>query len=146
MTDTRTVTLSRPKPAKAMISLVPMIDVMLILLVFFMVTSTYLNLDMIPAIATGDDTPPPTDASESNAGATMMIRLGSDGVPTIRGQPYSTPDLAHLIADRLSADPMLAVLVLPSAAADMQALISVMDSITHAGARNLRVVRLEALE
>lgn len=31
-----------------------MIDVMLILLVFFMVTSTYLNLDMIP----GGENPP----------------------------------------------------------------------------------------
>ena len=32
------------------LSLVPLIDVMLILLVFFMVTSTYLDLDMIPKV------------------------------------------------------------------------------------------------
>ena len=42
--------LSRPRPAKTLISLVPMIDVMLILLVFFMVTSTYLNLDILSLI------------------------------------------------------------------------------------------------
>jgi biopolymer transport protein ExbD len=40
--------LRRRIPSPRLISLVSMVDVLLIMLVFFMVTSTYLNLDMIP--------------------------------------------------------------------------------------------------
>ena len=47
--------LSRSKPPQRLISLVPMIDVLLIMLVFFMVTSTYLDLDMIPVARAADD-------------------------------------------------------------------------------------------
>ena len=56
------VMLKRRSRNGPLISLVPMIDVMLILLVFFMVTSTYLNLDMIPAVRQQDPPqlrPPP---------------------------------------------------------------------------------------
>ncbi|MCK0149302.1 biopolymer transporter ExbD [Marivita sp. S6314] len=146
MSDPSVVTLSRPKPPKAVISLVPMIDVMLILLVFFMVTSTYLNLDMIPAVDAGDDSLSQPQSAETAPGSAVMIRIGADGLPTIRGRAFGLSDLSRMIASRLDADPNLRILILPSGAADMQALVSVMDSATQAGARNVRVVRLEALE
>ena len=76
--------LKRPKPPRALISLVPMIDVMLILLVFFMVTSTYLNLDMIPAVQRADRVPP-TEAAPNGDGGSLMIRIAADGAPVIRG-------------------------------------------------------------
>ena len=146
MSDPNTVTLTRPRAPKALISLVPMIDVMLILLVFFMVTSTYLNLDMIPAVDAGDEPGTLTTADTGEGGSALMIRIGADGRPAVRGQAYSTDQLSHLFADRLNSDPNLRVLILPSGAAEMQALISVMESATQAGAHNVRVVRLEALE
>ena len=79
--------LKRPPPQGALISLVPMNDVMLILLVFFMVTSTYLNLDMIPAVR-------PSNEGTSQASAapegTIMIRIGADGQTVVQA-PHSTP-------------------------------------------------------
>ena len=80
--------IKRPTRPGPLISLVPMIDVMLILLVFFMVTSTYLNLDMIPAAKRGEaqtDAPTATEGSGAGAG-TLLIRIGADGVPVLRGQ------------------------------------------------------------
>lgn len=130
-----------------MISLVPMIDVMLILLVFFMVTSSYLNLDMIPAASASDQTT--TDAPESSRsdGAnapTMLIRLGTDGLPSVRGQLLSLDQLHALLKSQLAETPLMQVIILPLGGANMQTLVSVMEQVTRAGGQRLRVVRLEA--
>ena len=136
------VTLRRPARSGPLISLVPMIDVMLILLVFFMVTSTYLNLDMIPAVRQQDDsTSTATTAGESN---TVMIRLAADGVPVVRGQAMAPEALSRLLRGEMDQSALTRVLVLPSGAATTQALISVMDIATQAGVQRLRVIRLEA--
>ena len=137
------VTLHRPKRAKALISLVPMIDVMLILLVFFMVTSTYLNLDMIPAVHRQDDAASAA-AAGPDGGDTVLVRLGADGAPVVRGQALTPDQLGALLRARLSDEPLTQVVVLPSGAARTQALISVMDVAARAGAVRLRVIRLEA--
>ena len=138
-----TLTLKRPGRPKALISLVPMIDVMLILLVFFMVTSTYLNLDMIPAVAQSDR-PAPSQADPAAPGGTLMIRLAQDGVPVVRGQALSQDALRALLLAQLAESSLTQIVVLPSGAASTQALVSVMDTATRAGAVRLRVVRLEA--
>lgn len=146
MQNPGTLSLSRPKPPKALISLVPMIDVMLILLVFFMVTSTYLNLDMIPAVQRADDRGNAATPQSEVPARTLMIRIGADGIPTVRGAGIEANALEALLLDQLQRTPALRVLVLPSGAADMQALVSVMDVATRAGVANLRVVRLEVTE
>ena len=136
------LTLKRPIKPKALISLVPMIDVMLILLVFFMVTSTYLNLDMIPAVRQQDQTQAP--ASEGQRASTLMIRLGADGAAVIRGRALTDQDLETVLRQRLWDEPLTQVVVLPSGAATTQSLISVMDVATRAGVVRLRVIRLQA--
>ncbi|MCA0872565.1 biopolymer transporter ExbD [Seohaeicola saemankumensis] len=136
------VTLTRPARPGALISLVPMIDVMLILLVFFMVTSTYLNLDMIPAVQQRDGGG--AAAGPEAGGETVMIRLGADGVPMLRGRPLPGAALTEALRGLLDRQPLTQVIVLPSGAAQTQALISVMDAAARAGAVRLRVIRLEA--
>lgn len=146
MHDPANLTLKRPRPPNAVISLVPMIDVMLILLVFFMVTSTYLNLDMIPAAKRGEAAAEPPPDATAGPSPILMIRLGADGVPTVRGQALDTVALGDLLRVRAEQDPDLRVLILPSGAADMQALVGLMETASLAGARNVSVVRLEASE
>ena len=134
--------LARANPPKTLISLVPMIDVMLILLVFFMVTSTYLNLDMIAMVETSDEAPATTAAPSETT--PLIIRLSSDGVPVIRGQRHTPATLTQAIKTKLADDPLASVVLLPSGAANTQALVSVMDTATIAGATRLRLIRLEA--
>ena len=64
------------RPTRAVISLVPMIDVLLILLVFFMVTSSYLNLDMIKMVEPAGAGAP---SQPTSAATPLMIRLAADG-------------------------------------------------------------------
>lgn len=137
--------LKRPSRPRALISLVPMIDVMLILLVFFMVTSTYLNLDMLPASQRDRAAPAPSAGEGGGEGARpVMIRLGADGVPHIRGQRYDILALGAFLVGHLAEAPGSQILVLPSGQADTQSLIQVMDVAAKAGASTLRVIRLEA--
>ncbi|AHD03802.1 ExbD/TolR family protein [Leisingera methylohalidivorans] len=132
----------RPARPRALISLVPMIDVMLILLVFFMVTSTYLNLDMIPAVKPSAG----TAGSPRTPAKTLMIRLGADGVPVLRGTALTADTLRAALAAAVADAPLTQVVILPSGAARTQALITVMDGAALAGVTRLRVLRLEAAQ
>lgn len=129
----------RPRP-QALISLVPMIDVMLILLVFFMVTSTYLNLDMIPALRPAEAAAEAGPAPETR----LMIRIQADGRPNLRGKALSSQEFSQILAQALGTDPLTQLLILPSGSAPTQALITVMDLSATAGVQNMRVLRLEA--
>lgn len=138
--------IARARGAGAAISLVAMIDVLMILLVFFMVTSTYLDLDMVP-LAGADRGEVPTDLPGADAGgadARLLIRLGADGAAHVRGQALDAAALKAVIAEQLAAAPGLDVIVLPSGQADVQALARVMDVAVSAGAARLRIVRLVA--
>lgn len=146
MQDPAVLAIKRPSPPKTVISLVPMIDVMLILLVFFMVTSTYLNLDMIPAVDQEDDSLDAPAAATQDPTPPVLIRLGADGIPTIQGRALNTAALETLLQDRVRSDPFTRVLILPSGAADMQALVALMDTATRMGATNVSVIRLEGTQ
>jgi len=129
--------LTRRKRNMALITMTPLVDVMMILLVFFMVTSTYLDLDMMPMVqseAQSGSTAPAAPAP------TLLIRITADGTARLRGQPLTVNSLAGA----LQANPDTRVLILPSGGANVQGLVSTIQTATEAGATNLRVVRLEA--
>lgn len=128
------------RPTRAVISLVPMIDVLLILLVFFMVTSSYLNLDMIKMVEPAGAGAP---SQPTSAATPLMIRLAADGQLYVQGQPRDLSALSGLIATKLAQDPSAAIVLLPSARANTQQLVSAMDLATQAGATQLRLIRLE---
>lgn len=142
MTDAPALILRRPRPVRALISLVAMIDVLLILLVFFMVTSTYLDLNMIPAVSQDNATNAVT--SQSQKTQPLLVRIGADGQPAVRGRTLSLGEFGSLLRSRLNAEPTLPVVILPTGVAKTQALVSVMDTATQAGARHVRVIRLES--
>lgn len=132
--------LRRPARAGAVLSLTPLVDVLLILVVFFLVTSTYLDLAMIPMVETEDDAPAQAPPAPDAAGP-LLIRLAADGQAWLSGRPLDADALAAAVATRGAA---AAVLVLPSPAAPAQALVRVLDMAAAAGARQVRVVRIEA--
>lgn len=130
--------LTRPRTPPRLISLVSMIDVLLIMLVFFMVTSTYLNLDMIPVARAADETPIATTATAD--GGVLLVRLGADGQPHLRGKAVRFGDLSA----RVQAEPDIAITILPSLRASTQSLVTLMDTLTGAGADNLRILQVGA--
>ncbi len=132
----------RPAHRRSIISVVSMIDVMMILLFFFMVTSTYLNLDMVPALQKADA--PPSGATSDAPSATLMIRIAADGQTMVGGQSVDAAALTNLLQSRLATDPLTPVVLFPSGAAHLQDLIRTMDTVTRSGATRVRVIRIEA--
>ncbi len=136
--------LARPNRRIRAISLVPLVDVLLIMLVFFMVTSTYLDLDMLP-VSEASDPAAASDPGPQTRGeaGTLFVRISADGGLVAAGQRLDLDGFGALVGERLAAGEDLRLLVLPSARAGVQALISVMDRATLAGVTQLRIVRLE---
>jgi biopolymer transport protein ExbD len=127
-----------------------MIDVLILLLIFFMVTSSYLNLDFIPAVQTDNpegeaqaETVPPEAALPAR---TLLVRLQADGMAVIAGQRLTPAEVQAAVAARLVAQPDLPVVILPSGAAETQALVTLMDHLAAAGAPSVRIVRVEAVQ
>jgi len=135
--------LKRPPKRHAMISVVSMIDVMMILLFFFMVTSTYLNLDMVPALQKSEEMPGDAPAGAGTP-TTLLIRIAADGQTMIGGQTIDTAALTTLLQSRLAADPLTPVVLFPSGGAHLQDLIRLMDTVTRSGAVRVKVIRIEA--
>lgn len=133
----------RTQAQPAPISLVSMIDVLFILLIFFMITSTYLELGMLP-MAQSPDEPVSEVARPATTSSTLLIRLGPDGAPRVQGRIRDADSLTALLRAHLAQRPGGSVTVLPSGNADAQALVSLLDTATAAGVLNLRILRLEA--
>lgn len=125
------------------ISIVSMIDVLMILLVFFMVTSTYMDLRMMPMAERSDASAPATGGAGQEGGMLLLV-LGRDGSVRQGGRVLSPADLADLVKDRLATNPAGGISVLPSGQADTQALVALLDTLTQAGAAKVQVLRLEA--
>ena len=143
--------LRRPARRHTLISVVSMIDVMMILLFFFMVTSSYLNLDMVPALKKTEeppDQPAPATTPSSQAGTpgTVLVRISANGAASVRGKTLTSDALTALLKDRLAADPLTPVVLFPSGGAQLQALITAMDTVTKAGAVRVKVIRLGAVK
>ncbi len=151
--------LARRKRQGPLITMTPMIDVLFILLIFFMVTSTFLDLDMIPLI--GGDRPGPQASAQSSAQSSpasapaaapkkaaetggFLVRLGADGRTYVAGQAVDPVALTAMVSLRVAARPSSPIMVLPSGSATTQSLVSLMDALSRAGARDVRVVRFEA--
>lgn len=136
--------LRRPKRRRGMLSVVSMIDVMMILLFFFMITSSYLNLDMVPVLEKTTTAAPATQSTAgAGAGGTLLVQITPSGTARIAGQSLDMKSLSALVHVRIKANPLTRVLLFPSGAADLQALISVMDAVTRAGAERVKVIRIK---
>ena len=127
------------------LSLVPLVDVMLILLVFFMVTSTYLDLDFLPIVEQSDGIalPDVPDVKGADGPTSLLVRVGADGRFAIRGRVLDQGELASFLTFETENLASVRVILLPSGSAPVQALVNAIEAATAADVRTLRVVRLE---
>lgn len=118
---------------RALISLTPLIDVVFILLMFFMLASSFMDWRAIELNV-------PQQAAGSTMEGSLLVEVRADGV-RLSGQTLSPAALAERVAERLQEDPQRAVLVKPAAGVPLQQTIRVLDRLVAAGATNLSVIR-----
>jgi len=119
---------------RPLISLTPLIDVVFILLVFFMLASSFLDWRSIAL-----DAPARAAASASMEGA-LLVEVRTDGL-RLSGDTVSLDKLAERVAARLEAKPDQRVLVKPAAGVSLQEAVQVLDRLAAAGAAELSLIR-----
>ena len=119
---------------RALISLTPLIDVVFILLLFFMLASSFLDLNAIDLDA------PAEGAGTSSAQGALLIEVRLDGV-RFAGRYMPLEDLADLVAERVAERPQLRVLVQPGAGVNLQRTVRVLDRLSAVGAGHLSLMQ-----
>ena len=125
------------KERRARIEIIPMIDVMMFLLVFFVLIS----INVLPAL--GLKITPPVSGKSEQVTEKLRIMLGIDreGQTFLDGQPVALAD----IPDRLKAaatDPNkpISVVIAGDQASLLQNLIGVLDALKQAGVASAQIV------
>ena len=118
---------------RALVSLTPLIDVVFILLVFFMLASSFSEQQAIPLST------PATGEAERVLPASL-IRVQHDGLD-LNGEPLTLAEL-QLRAGRLSRVPGgRQFLVQPDPGIRLQQIVEVLDVLAQAGARYVSLIR-----
>lgn len=128
------------------INLAPLIDVVFILLLFFVVTTTFtretqLKVDLPEAVS--------GEAVNAEAKTTLEILIGVDGSFALNGKSLSKNDLTTLMeALRVESggDKTLPVVLSADGKAPHQAVVIAMDAAAKLGFAQLRITTVEAQE
>jgi biopolymer transport protein ExbD len=121
------------------VDLTPMLDVVFILLIFFVVTATFLSETAIDAASNeNNETPPEQNDDKKN----ILIELGANNDIILNGEPR--PILESQIRsniDRLKAEnPAASVIIKPHIRSNVNTLVTVMDSARQAGITSISIV------
>ena len=136
----------RPGPAirtesgagrRKLIDLTPLIDVVFILLVFFMLSATASSWDAIQLGA-------PVRASTGQSGPpALLVRLGKDGSVTLDRQQTTAEALPDALRAALQAAPDRPVVVQPERGVPLQRVVTLLDSLAGIPARTVSLMRAD---
>ncbi len=129
--------LERRRSARARISLTPLIDVVFILLIFFMLASNLAEHRAIRLDA------PATASPEAEGPPAVLLRIAADGALDLNGEPISEGGLAKAMARLTRREREPVVVIRPGAGVDLQRAVSVLDRVEAAGIANARLMRGE---
>ena len=121
---------------RPLIGLTPLIDVVFILLVFFMLASSFVDWRAIALTAPAVDASPTAGAVEG----ALLVEVRADGL-RFAGEFLPMDAIAERVNARLVAAPDTPVLVKPAGGVNLQHTVSVLDRLTEAGAANLSLIR-----
>jgi biopolymer transport protein ExbD len=128
--------ISRKPVEKARIELIPMIDTMAFLLVFFMIAS----LAMSQQAGLPVNLPRAGAAAEQTWGdRSLVITLKSDGGVYLNKEPVSRADLSESIRQRLAQRPDLVVVINADETIQHREVVHAMDAAKQAGAARMAI-------
>jgi biopolymer transport protein ExbD len=117
-----------PRP-QARIEIIPMIDVMMFLLVFFVLIS----INVIPATGLKTHLPTSATARADHEIANAIVTVTRDGTLQLDGRGVTLPDLGAQLQTLKQQKSGLKVIVKGDAEVELQRLIDVMDAVKAAG-------------
>ncbi|MEO1039087.1 MAG: biopolymer transporter ExbD [Pseudomonadota bacterium] len=118
----------KPKRPVHLLNITPLIDVVFILLVFFMLATSFAQYRLI-----GIETPRETEISRNEAGA-VVVMLQADGEVRFDGELIAPEALTGEVEAILGVDPLRGFLVRPEAGVPLERAVSAFDTVRDAGA------------
>ena len=112
-----------PKKRKAHIELIPMIDVMMFLLVFFVLVS----LNVIPALGMKTRLPAASSAQPLKPQNKAIVTLGSAGELQLDGQPATLDSLVATLTAQRQPDAQTSIILNSDKGVEVARLVEVMD-------------------
>ncbi len=112
-----------------------MIDVVFLLLVFWMLVSSLIETSAIRLDA------PDTRRAGGPSENSLLVRIAGNDALALNGTEMSLEELTSRIRQRVVIDPEQRVLVQPERGVALQRLVTVLDRLTEVGATNLTLVR-----
>lgn len=123
------------KKTRARIEIIPMIDVMMFLLVFFVLIS----IDVIPAFGIKTRLPLSSSAEANSERHNVIVSLGRNGELQLDGVEVNSGELVpRLVAIRRN-HPQVVVIINGDQAVELQRVIEVMDRIRAAGFKAISI-------
>ena len=123
------------EPATRPISLTPLIDVVFILLVFFMLASSFLDWHAVDLKLSG------SGSAEASTGESLLVQIAESGRLRLDGQDRSVEQLEAEVSRRLDARPDLPVVLRPGPGVSLQRTVDVLDLLKRAGAADVALSR-----
>lgn len=122
----------------AEINMTPLIDIMLVLLIIFMVTST-------AALESGLDIqlPKTSVTNEKKQDEILIISLGKDGSVALQGKAVKEADLSSSIAAKLQELKTESVILEGDSSAFLGKAVEIMDMAKQAGAKSFSIAAEE---
>ncbi len=122
---------------RSLISLTPLIDVVFILLVFFMLVSSFENWQAIEFDVPGNAA---RDTASIELQGAMLVEIHSDGI-RLSGLSATLASLSDELALQVSKHSGLRVLIQPEPSVSLQDTVNVIDAVKLAGVANIALIR-----
>ncbi len=127
--------LSKPARKRPLISLTPLIDVVFILLIFFMLASSFLDWRAIDL-----DAPVQASSAAASTEGALLIEIKPDSI-RLAAEPVTLDALAGRIGKRLTVKPDQRVLIKPSEGVPLQRTVDVLDRLKAIGVADMSLIR-----
>jgi len=124
-----------PHRRRRVMSLTPLIDVVFLLLIFFMLTSSFLDIRALSVSA------PALGTTTTAKDATLRVGIAADGRLDLDGQTLSLTEIEARVRARVARRPEQRVELVPESSVPLQRIIAVIDRLAAAGARTLSLGR-----
>ena len=124
----------RQAPSKARIEIIPMIDVIFFLLVFFMISTLSMTVNRglpvnLPTAAT----------SQKEVGENIALTLTQDGALFFNREPIALQDLGQRVKTALATDAQLMVIINADGQTRHSSVIEILDELRGAGVSRLAI-------
>ncbi len=125
-----------PRRRRNLVSLTPLIDVVFILLVFFMLATSFLDWRSIAMDLPGQG------GEVSGEPTALVVRIGADAAVQLDGAPLEgLEELEQAVSSALQQEPDRLVIVRPADSVRLQQITRVVERLQSAGAVQMRLDR-----